>query len=100
MTDTHTRRWIVGVRCRSGAGELDEHSPTDQELAEAYGASRHTVREAVRRLADDGLLARERGRGTRVRTVKFERTAGTLEGLFEQGRPGGHADRRGAGSVK
>ena len=69
---------------RLGAGEFDERFPTDQELVEAYGVSRQTVREAVRRLADDGLLARERGRGTRVRTVEFEHTAGTLEGLFEQ----------------
>jgi GntR family transcriptional regulator len=42
------------------------------------------VREAVRRLADDGLVARERGRGTRVRTLEFEHTPGTLEGLFHQ----------------
>ena len=56
---------------RLGAGEFDERFPTDQELVEAYGVSRQTVREAVRRLADDGLLARERGRGTRVRAVEF-----------------------------
>lgn len=75
---------LSDLSARLGAGEFDERFPTDQELVEAYGVSRQTVREAVRRLADDGLLARERGRGTRVRTVEFEHTAGTLEGLFEQ----------------
>jgi GntR family transcriptional regulator len=69
---------------RLGVGEFDERFPTDQELVDTYGVSRQTVREAVRRLVDDGVLARERGRGTRVRTVEFEHTAGTLEGLFHQ----------------
>jgi len=69
---------------RLGAGEFDDRFPTDQELVDAYGVSRQTVREAVRRMVDDGVLARERGRGTRVRTVEFEHTAGTLEGLFHQ----------------
>jgi GntR family transcriptional regulator len=69
---------------RLGAGEFDGRFPTDQELVDAYGVSRQTVREAVRRLADDGLVARERGRGTRVRPLEFEHTAGTLEGLFHQ----------------
>jgi len=75
---------LSDLSARLGAGEFDERFPTDQKLVEVYGVSRQTVREAVRRLADDGLLARERGRGTRVRTVEFEHTAGTLEGLFEQ----------------
>lgn len=69
---------------RLRAGEFDQRFPTDQELVAAYGVSRQTVREAVRRIADEGLLARERGRATRVRTVEFEQTAGTLEGLFHQ----------------
>ena len=69
---------------RLAAGEFDERFPTDQELVDAYGVSRQTVREAVRRLAEEGLLRRERGRGTRVRGVAFEHTAGTLEGLFHQ----------------
>jgi GntR family transcriptional regulator len=69
---------------RLAAGEFGERFPTDLELVETYGVSRQTVREAVRRLADDGVLARERGRGTRVRALEFEHTPGTLEGLFHQ----------------
>jgi GntR family transcriptional regulator len=75
---------LSDLSARLGAGEFDERFPTDQELVDAYGVSRQTVREAVRRLADDGLLERERGRGTRVRTLEFQHTAGTLEGLFHQ----------------
>ncbi|HWF74400.1 MAG TPA: GntR family transcriptional regulator [Solirubrobacteraceae bacterium] len=75
---------LADLTDRLDAGEFDERFPTDHELVAAYGVSRQTVREAVRRLADEGLLARERGRGTRVRTLEFEHTPGTLEGLFHQ----------------
>jgi len=61
-----------GSPCRSGAaaraaarapqrGEFAERFPTDLELMSDYGVSRQTVRDAVRRLADEGLIQRERG---------------------------------------
>lgn len=75
---------LADLNLRLGTGEFDDRFPTDQELVETYGVSRQTVREAVRRLADDGILARERGRGTRVRAREFEHRPGTLEGLFHQ----------------
>jgi len=40
--------------------------PPELELSEQYGVSRHTVREAIRRLADMGLIARRQGIGTRI----------------------------------
>ena len=75
---------LADLTARLADGDFDERFPTDQELVETYGVSRQTVREAVRRLADDGALTRERGRGTRVSRVEFEHTPGTLEGLFHQ----------------
>ena len=41
--------------------------PTEKELAQQFGMSRHTVREAVRRLQDLGLVSRQPGVGTRVK---------------------------------
>src|ERR1035437_5201464 len=41
-------------------------------------------READRLLSDAGLLARERGRATKLRRLAYEHTPGTLEGLFHQ----------------
>jgi Bacterial regulatory proteins, gntR family len=41
--------------------------PGDNELTGHYGVSRHTVREAVRRLQDEGVVERGRGRGTFVK---------------------------------
>jgi DNA-binding GntR family transcriptional regulator len=40
--------------------------PTEAELCEQYGVSRHTVREAIRKLRDLGLVSRHQGIGTRV----------------------------------
>jgi GntR family transcriptional regulator len=81
---------LAELRARLAAGEFTERFPTDAELTRSYGLSRQTVRDAVRRLADDGLVKRERGRGTRVRPRTFERAAGTLESLFEYVQARGH----------
>ena len=40
--------------------------PSEPELAARYGVSRHTVREAIRRLCEAGLISRHQGIGTRV----------------------------------
>ena len=68
---------------RLDAGEFDERFPTDHELVEAYGVSRHTVREAIRHLNKAGVLRRERGRGTVVDRAEFEQSLGTLYSLFQ-----------------
>ncbi len=71
------------LRRRLEAGEFDEGFPTDLELTTTYGVSRHTAREAVRHLNRDGLLKRERGRGTVVDRTEFEQSLGTLYSLFQ-----------------
>ncbi|MEM7338862.1 MAG: GntR family transcriptional regulator [Actinomycetota bacterium] len=72
------------LRRRLDAGDFhDGVFPTDLELTESYGVSRHTVREAVRRLNSSGLLTRERGRGTVINRSEFEQSLGTLYSLFQ-----------------
>lgn len=71
------------LRRRLEAGEFDERFPTDLELTEVYGVSRHTVREAIRHLNRSGLLRRERGRGTVVNRAEFEQSLGALYSLFQ-----------------
>lgn len=41
--------------------------PTEAALCEQFGVSRHTVREALRKLRDMGLVSRHQGIGTRVK---------------------------------
>jgi len=68
---------------RLDAGEFDERFPTDQELVDQYGVSRHTVRESVRHLNRTGVLRRVRGRGTVVTRSEFEQPLGALYSLFQ-----------------
>jgi GntR family transcriptional regulator len=70
------------LRRRLDDGEFAARFPTDLELVEEYDVSRHTVREAVRRLHDEGLLDRSRGKGTFVRAQRIEQPLGALYSLF------------------
>lgn len=73
------------LRRRLESGEFDPEGlfPSDGELGETYGVSRHTVREAVRQLNKHGVLTRERGRPTVINRSEFEQTLGTLYSLFQ-----------------
>jgi GntR family transcriptional regulator len=70
------------LRERLRAGEFGERFPGDHELVAHYGVSRHTVREAVRRLQAEGVLERTRGRGTVVTGRPIEQPVGALYSLF------------------
>jgi GntR family transcriptional regulator len=70
------------LRRRLAAGEFRDGFPSDAALIAEYPVSRQTVREAVRRLHDEGVLKRERGRGTSVRQPAIEQPWGALYSLF------------------
>ncbi|MDP6259154.1 MAG: GntR family transcriptional regulator, partial [Rhodospirillales bacterium] len=44
--------------------------PTEHQLCKKYNISRHTVREALRRLKELGLVSRRQGSGTVVESVE------------------------------
>ncbi len=78
--------WVqleADLQIRLEEGEFDERFPTDHQLVEEYGVSRHTVREAIGYLNKTGLLRRKRGRGTVVNRTEFEQTLGSLYSLFQ-----------------
>jgi len=50
----------------SGALPANDQFPTENALCREYSVSRFTVREALRRLQTEGLIARRRGSGTMV----------------------------------
>jgi DNA-binding GntR family transcriptional regulator len=54
----------------SGVYPLEERLPTEKELCDEFGASRFTVREALRRLVDHGMVQRRQGAGSVVVAVK------------------------------
>jgi DNA-binding GntR family transcriptional regulator len=55
---------------------VGDRLPTEDELSRRFGVSRHTVREALRALRDEGLVASRQGAGTTV----VRRTAQPLYG--------------------
>jgi GntR family transcriptional regulator len=60
------------LRAKAMAGDFNERLPTEDELTGTYRVSRNTVREALRRLRDDGIIERTRGRGTFLAKVDIE----------------------------
>ncbi len=50
----------------SGKFAARDQFPTESDLCQRYGVSRFTIREALRRLQNEGLIARKRGSGTVV----------------------------------
>jgi len=69
--DTHTGlprfqqvRLILRDRLRSGLYETGMPMPGERQLAEEFGVARVTVRAALARLQEEGLVTRMRGKGT------------------------------------
>lgn len=68
---------------RLRAGEFTEQFPGELPLAEEYGVSRQTVRQALRQLRADGVVVAERGRQPRVApTPEISQPLGALYSLF------------------
>ncbi len=71
----------------AGKYEVGALLPPEFTLSDRYGVSRHTVREAFRRLADMGLISRHQGIGTRVKARNAEpryiASLSTLSDLFQ-----------------
>ncbi len=70
------------LRERIDQGEFPDRFPTDRELVDTYEVSRHTIREAVRRLQMEGVVDRHRGRGSTVVQAPIVQPLGALYSLF------------------
>jgi GntR family transcriptional regulator len=81
------------LRQRLHGGEFDDRFPTDEELTRDYEVSRQTVREAVRRLTAEGLVVRQRGRGTSVASPALEQSLQSLYSLASTVRAKGIEER-------
>lgn len=81
------------LRRRLAQGEFGSRFPGDEELTGQYGVSRHTVREAVRRLQAEGVIERGRGLGSFVRDRVIEQPLGALYSLFRSVEEQGYVQR-------
>jgi GntR family transcriptional regulator len=55
-------------RITSGVWQAGQMLPAEMELCTLYGVSRTTLRQAISALVDEGLILRERGRGSFIRS--------------------------------
>lgn len=77
-------------RIAQGDPDVGQLLPTEHALCETYSVSRHTVREALRLLAEAGLIARRRGAGTvvvaREARQRFAQHLGGVDDLMQYAR--------------
>lgn len=69
---------------RLEANAFRDHFPSEHELVGEYDVSRHTVREALRRLRESGAIRSNRGRLTVTRQASVEPPLGALYSLFRE----------------
>lgn len=68
---------------RLALGEFADDFPGEMDLTVQYDVSRNTVREAMRRLRDDGIVIAERGRRPRLAdSTEIEQPLGAIYSLF------------------
>lgn len=66
----HQLTMVLGREIGEGRYPVGSLLPPEPMLCQRFGVSRHTVREAVRLLCEQGLVSRHQGVGTRVRTQR------------------------------
>ena len=76
----HQIYMILRQKIISGEFSYDDRIPSELELVDEYSVSRITARRALDELALEGLVVRQRGKGTRTR---FRQTAHPLESSVE-----------------
>ena len=71
--EIESRRW-----------RADEQLPNETKIAERFGVSKITVRQALQKLAEQGYIRREHGRGTFVARRKFDEGPRELTSFTEE----------------
>lgn len=90
MTRNEAIAQSLSERIAAGEWELGDYLPSEPDLAAQYSVSRETLRASLKRLEDQGLIARRKGQGTRLvrRTPaqEFHTTLSSVEELAQYGR--------------
>lgn len=71
------------LRIQQGEFAVGTAIPSERELTDMFGVSRMTVRQSITNMANNGLLYREKGRGTFVAAPKVEQPLSGLTSFTE-----------------
>lgn len=82
----------IKQRILSGELRTGDRLPTENELAEQFGASRTAIREAMKTLTQQGLIETRPGRGAMVINATAQAMRHSLELLMRVEHAGGSAD--------
>ena len=78
---------VLRERIAEGVYRVGDQLPTEAELRDEFGLSRHTVREALRRLTEQGFIERRQGSGSRVLSAnpaaQYSHSMRSLQDLFQ-----------------
>ncbi len=104
-TDSFTPAYFQLARKLHGeimSGELrpGDRVPSENELSERYGLSRMTARKAITLLTDEGLVRREKGKGTFVSSPRVDGGIFLIPDFHEEMRRQGLSTRSTILSVK
>jgi GntR family transcriptional regulator len=80
----HQLQELLRSEIESGAWQAGQQLPNESKLAERFGVSKITVRQALQGLADLKYIRREHGRGTFVARRKFDEGPRELTSFTEE----------------
>lgn len=83
----------LAAKIRSGHYAPGEALPPQRELSASYGVTLMTLRQALRRLSDEGLIVQQPGRGTFVAPPQLAYQLGALRSLADDLTLQGHEVR-------
>ncbi|WP_456400315.1 GntR family transcriptional regulator [Mesoaciditoga sp.] len=81
---------LLKIKIENGEFTVGQYLPSETSLAKRYGVSRLTVRQALSKLVEDGLIEKHRGKGTKVRSRKNVENLMELRSFTEEARESGH----------
>jgi GntR family transcriptional regulator len=80
----HQLQNVLKAEIEAGRWRPDDRLPSEHEIAERFGVSKITVRQALQELSTLGYIRREQGRGTFIARRKFDEGPRELTSFTEE----------------